>query len=322
MVSGSKVLERQFIFIIGAARSGTTWVHRLIADHPQVAALRGVELTVFPRYVAIPVSQYRAERADALAGRWRLGLGAIWDEERFAAHIRGLLSEAYGDVLAARPDATHILDKHPNSSRYVPLIAEWLPQARFVHVIRDGREVAVSAMSVNKRVGHSAGEIGQAARDWDEFTRKAIDAGRLLGDRYLEVRYDRLRSGGVPALRAVFDHCRLPVSDAQLEAVVAANDISRKQYSSGDASLNSLRDRPEAIWRSKLGAIDRYRFDRWAGDLLVQLGYARPGWWADSPIQRTLVHMLAFLYRLLRTTRSIINTWRRTARDPFQPDQA
>lgn len=322
MLPGQQVLERQFIFIVGAARSGTTWLHNMIADHPQVAALRGVELTVFPRYLSIPVSQYRAERADMLAGRWRLGLGAIWDEERFARHVRDLIADAYGDVLATRPEATHILDKHPNSSRYMDLIAEWLPSARFVHVIRDGREVAVSAMSVNKRVGHSAGEIGQAARDWNEFTRKAMIAGRRLGDRYLEVRYDRLRSGGANALREVFAHCGLPVTDEQLGTVVASNDISRRQYSSGDATLNALRDKPEGIWRSRLGPIDRYRFDRWAGALLVELGYARPGWWAGGPMQRSLVASYALLHRLLRSLRAIATTWKRTATDPFQPDQA
>lgn len=322
MESRRKVVQREFVFIIGAARSGTTWLHRMLSAHPSVASLPGTELTVFTRYLAQPVSHFRKEKADMEAGRWTLGLGAFWSEERFMQEVRCFLEDVYGGVLDTNPEATHILDKHPNYARHLPLIAELLPHARFVHLVRDGREVVVSALSVNKRVGHSAGELAQACRDWRDFVSKAREDGRALGDRYLEVRYEELKSGGPEVLGRVFAHCGLPTDSDMVARIHGENHISRKQFSSGDAALNALRAKPGAIWRERLSLTDRYRVHRWAGELLMELGYAGKDWWASSPLDRLWMPFRSFLWRIGRGFQGGVQSWKLSSVDPFEPLRA
>ncbi|MCB0815662.1 MAG: sulfotransferase [Flavobacteriales bacterium] len=318
----STTLDRRFIFIVGAARSGTTWLHRMLSMHPAIASLDGVELTVFTRYLAMPVAHFRQEKNDMEAGRWSLGLGAVWKEDRFMDEVGCFLDKVYGTVLETRPNATHILDKHPNYSRHIPLIAELVPNARFIHLIRDGREVVVSALSVNRRVGHSAGEVAQAAREWRDFVSQARDAGRTLDDRYLEVRYEELKDRGVDVLARIFTHCGLEADGELVSRIHAENHISRKQYSSGDMTLNALRSKPGAIWQQRLSLTDHYRIHRWAGNLLMQLGYAGPDWWATSPFDRLAIRFRSFLWRVGRALQGGFQTWKLAEVDPFEPLRA
>ncbi|MBL7965260.1 MAG: sulfotransferase [Flavobacteriales bacterium] len=319
MSSGTDILQRPFLFVVGAPRSGTTWVHNLLAAHPQVAGLPGVELTLFSRYLAVPVSHFRRERADIDAGRWNQGLAAVWSDDQFAAHVRNFLSEVYDPIAARKPGATHVVDKHPNHVRHMSLIAEWLPKARFIHVIRDGREVAVSMMSVNRRKGHSPGELAEAARTWRDFIGLARKGAQELPGRVHEVRYEKLRTNGPEELARLLAACGLDHDAALVHRLLEEFDINRRQLSTGDAALNALRDKPDAIWRARLNARDRYRFHRWAGKRLCELGYAQPWWWADHAGQRLSIPATAFLWRCGRTLQQAVRGWRAAATDPFEP---
>lgn len=319
MAPAPEFLQRPFLFVVGAPRSGTTWVHNLLAAHPQVAGLPGVELALFSRYLAVPVAHFRRERADIEAGRWTQGLAAVWTDAEYHAYVQDFLARVYAGVAARKSGATHIVDKHPNYARYMDLIAEWLPNARFVHVVRDGREVAVSMMSVNRRKGHSPGEVGEAARMWNTFIGAARRYGAASPQRYHEVRYEALRSDGAGELARLFTFCGLSAGPDLVAKLLAEFDIERKQLSTGDATLNHLRGTPGAIWRQRLTVRQRYRFDRWAGGLLRELGYARPGWWADHAAQRMALPAMALLWRVGRAAQQSLRGWREAATDPFAP---
>lgn len=296
------VLNKEFIFVIGAPRSGTSWLHRMIAAHPAVAGIEA-ELTLFSRYVAPQEAFYRKEREAMEAGKWRQGLPVLWDIERFRRHQRGFLEAAYSDVLATRPGATHILDKHPNYANHMPLIAAYLPQARFIHLLRDGRSVAVSMMSVRRRVGHSPGEIRGAAQEWKRNVEGARHAAEALSGRCLEVRYEDLRVRTSAGLKAIYAHCGLPADDALLARVVAENDIRTKPVSSGEAAVSGM---DSVDWRAHLSLRERYLFDRIAGDLLVESGYAQQGWWAMRPLDRVT---MALATPIVRARRALHIAW-------------
>ena len=100
------------------------------------------------------------------------------------------------------------------------------------------------------------------------------------------------------------------------------NHISRKQYSSGDASLNTLRVKPDSIWKERLSLTDRYRMHRWAGALLMELGYAGSDWWASSPTDRMWVRFRSFLWRIGRGFQGGVQSWKLASVDPFEPLRA
>lgn len=299
-----------FIFVIGAPRSGTSWLHQMLAAHPAIAGLGATELTVFSRYLAPWVYNFEVEKRENAAGKWSQGLPVLLSDAEFEAHMRSLVDAVYTRLHERTPGATHLIDKHPNYSNHLAIIDRLLPQSRFIHIIRDGREVAVSMMSARRRVGHSPGEVRSAAREWHRcVTNARAYASRLGQDRYLEVRYEDLMKNTAAELRRAFDHCGIAVDDRFLADLARDNEISVKQVSGGDKSLNALRSTAGAIWQQKLSTSERWIFDRIAGGLLRRLGYAEHGWWALGLADRARMLPYGFLLRCKRSLVALRAVW-------------
>jgi hypothetical protein len=304
------VLEKPFVFVIGAPRSGTSWLHQMLAAHPQVAAMGSEELTVFSRYLAPWASNFELETRNRDEGKWAQGLPCLFSAAEFEQQMRAFVDHVYTRLQARNPDATHLLDKHPNYSNHLPLIDRLLPQSRVLHIIRDGREVAVSMMSVRKRIGHSPGEVRGAAQEWHRCIRGAQAYASTLGPaRYLEVRYEDLQQNTAVRLREIMAFCDLPASDELVERIAKEHNINVRQVSTGDASLNALRGQPGRIWQEKMSARERWIFDRMAGNLLHELGYAQPGWWALSSADRLRLLPYGFTAKAKRSLTALKNVW-------------
>lgn len=270
---------KQFLFIVGAPRSGTTWLHRMISQHPLVAAIPE-ELTVFPYLNRLEV-RYQEEKMHMDRGDWSQGAPLLYSEQEFYAGLRSIALDAYTRLQATTPKATHIIDKHPAYALHLALMDRLIPGCRVLHIIRDGREVVVSMMSAKRRLGFGAGEIRGATRDWASHIRAARRDGEPWGpERYMEVRYEELMERTPELLAEIFRFAGLSIAPAEIEHIAEEYAIDNKQVSRGDTSLNELRKKPGAIWKAKLGLEERWIMDRMAGDLLQELGYAEPGWWA------------------------------------------
>lgn len=303
MSTASEALSREFVFIVGAPRSGTTWLHRMIAEHPQVASV-DPELTWFSRYLPPALGNFEREKQHIDKGDWQQGLPILFTPEEFMQGLHELTGIVYERVLRTRPTATHIVDKHPNYANHMAVIARMLPQAKFIHIIRDGREVAASMVSAAKREHFGAGEVGGAAEDWSRFTRNARKSGKEFGaERYMEVRYEALLKDDGALLGSVFAFMGLPMEPTDAKAIVARNAFSKKAVSAADPARKAD---PNLTWRDRMNLRERYRFHRVAGPVLQELGYAQPGWWANSPVDRLSI---ALSMPVLRIKRSLSAAW-------------
>src|SRR5204863_448593 len=145
--------QRPFPFIVACGRSGTTMLRVMFEQHPDMA---------IPPESYFPVSfwrrreRYRVEDGIDLGamaedlGRhdrflaWRLDPTVV--RERLAGAARGR-PEAVGRVDALHAAAhgkTRDGDKTPPFLMPLPLLAREFPEARFVHLVRDGRDVVLS----------------------------------------------------------------------------------------------------------------------------------------------------------------------------------
>jgi hypothetical protein len=288
--------DTQFLFIIGSPRSGTTWLQTMIGAHPLVCTT--VELRLYSQYTAPWIKAWKEEAANIVQGRWHQGLPFLWSEDEFYRFLRGFLKKVYEKVIATNPEATHILDKHPGYSLYVEDIQRLLPRARFIHVIRDGRDVAVSMVAARKQVGFGTATIQDSAAAWKEHVRAAQKA-RQYQDRYMEVRYEDLFTAGADILKSVFDFCGLPATVERVTGIVNAHQFKQMKAERRSADkrvrVNQAHYRKGRVgsWREELGPFQRYIFNEIAGDLLRELGYAEDGWWADSRKQKLTLPVLA-----------------------------
>lgn len=293
----------QGVFIIGSPRSGSTWLQALLAAHPQVAS--SVELGVFNRYVAHWVESWAFEQEVLAPRHVPQGLRYVLTEEELREFLRQFVGECYRRLAARKPGATHVLDKHPGYSKYVGLINEMVPGARFLHMMRDGRDVAVSMRRAGSEMAFGTLSAGAAGRVWARAVREARAAARFAG-RYLEVRYEDLLNEPRSTLARVFEFCSLPCTPTLLAEVADQHSFEamRARRATADAAvpahpLHYQRGRP-GRWQEELTLLERYDVHRQAGPLLVELGYAQPSWWRTNPAEGVYAPLLWFFQKALQ----------------------
>lgn len=302
--------EKQFIFIIGAQRSGTSWLQTMLSDHPQVASTKVdkkvAELTIFNHYIAPLIRSWEIESAPMKQGRWNRGLPCLWSEQEFYSFLRYFLEQAYCRV-RQNNDTTHILDKDPFYSQHVCLIDKLIPHSKFIHLIRDGRNVAVSLLSAKERTGIGTSVIGNASREWREhisMSRKAKDLGE---DRYLEVRYEDLLSSTENVLNAIFDFCRLDTTKSTVKTIAQDNHFQQKRIGSPNPNISGPERMKNTIFQSRLSPYQRFVVERVAGELLRELEYADgPSWWYENKREKIMCLLYHYLFQAARRLKGAI----------------
>jgi hypothetical protein len=278
-----------FVFVVGCPRSGTTLLHRLLDAHPEIALVHetlwipkfwaqrvGVSTDgwVTPDLVPNLVSHRRFER-----------LGITPDEVRQLVEGNGRVPyadfvTALFDLFGAARGKRLAGDKTPGYVREIPILHELWPRARFVHLIRDGRDVCLSALDWGKADKifreHSlwADEpVTTAALWWERCVRLGREAGRSLPPAlYHEVRYETLVADAENACRELCEFLGVAYDDSMLHfhegKTRAASGLSTKRR--WLPPTEGLRD-----WQAQMPRAAVREFEAAAGDLLDELGYER-----------------------------------------------
>jgi len=285
-----------FVCIIGAPRSGTTWLQAMIGAHPQVSTTQ--ELKLFDLFTGPWEHSWRQlVELQRSAGGGPRGLRVVWSDDEFHALLAGLVRDVHARVLATKPGATVVLDKSPGYSQYVTHIRSLVPQVKFIHILRDGRDVAVSLRVASTGWGRAwaPSSIASAASLWRSMVKAAREAEAPEPSRYLEIRYEEMQDHGATSLMKAFSFIGLPATLEEAAAICQGHTIDRMQEGTGpfDLPREFFRQGRVGAWRAEMTPMERYQFDDAAGDLLRELGYAQSGWWIERSHQRWLVPALA-----------------------------
>ena len=181
-------------FVVGAPRSGTTLTRLMLDSHPRLAIPRESHFIVRLAYRRLRLMHRPDVALDRILAHPRY-LGWGLDADRVRAFVAQRTPETYPDVVsavfgayAAEHGKSRWGDKTPGYVHSIALVRRLFPDAKFIHVIRDGREVAVS---VAERVWWPGSPIS-AAFWWRRYVRAGRRGGAMLGADYLEVRLDAL----------------------------------------------------------------------------------------------------------------------------------
>jgi Sulfotransferase family len=274
------------VFICGSARSGTTWTVDLFERHRKVHAIceswilcqtHGVTAILAQQYWDVAAREAWAKRVDVPFGA--VQLLPYGDMVRDLADL-----VARWLVRGMAPEQRFLVAKEPLD---VQAAAIMFPNARFVHVIRDGRDVALSMRRASESWDPTMG-VGLPMEMRAEAWRRQVESIRkhrgFLGERYFEIRYEEMRADPVAATRTLFDFSEIPYDNLLLEEISATTQLS----SYGDASRDSgFRGGAANLdWRSLLTRREARSFDRVAGHLLTELGYEPAATRRPSPLAR------------------------------------
>ncbi len=187
----------------------------------------------------------------------------------------------FADVVAAPFRAYATLHGKPRWGDKTPIyvlsmrhLAVLFPRARFVHLIRDGRNVALSYLEMRS----FKGGIWEASWRWREWVSAGLRAGAALGSsRYLELRYEDLVDDPPGKLRDVCAFLGLEFVPSMLEYHRTARDRLEVPSDLERFHMNALLppQRSTRDWREQMTRSDLEVFESVAGSLLTELGYER-----------------------------------------------
>jgi Sulfotransferase family len=270
------------VFIVGCGRSGTTMLRLMLDRHPDLA-IPG-ESHFIPdmwmmrsRYVSNGMLDVERLVRNILTTEevawWNVPEDAVWRRLRrlespgFGGVVEAIFA-AYADTQGKRRWG----DKTPIYVTSIPLIAQLFPTARFIHLIRDGRDVALSYLSIPS----GPDNVWQAARRW----RRDVNAGRRAGralesGRYLEVRYEDLVARPARQLRIICAFLDLSFDPGLLEADASALEKVRPSWRFIHARVELPPTQGLRDWRREMRVSNQIAFEAVAGATLMELGYER-----------------------------------------------
>jgi hypothetical protein len=265
------------LFIVGAPRSGTTWVQRLLLDHPQVCG--GQESHFFPGFA------YPMEMFDPMPpGERPVNLSTYWTREAFFEELRGLWRRTMTPIVTAKPTATILVEKTPQHAQYMNRIIDLLPGSRFIHVIRDSRAVVASLLAASRQPWGSRwapSDALTAARIWKSHVLQASTAGASLGPgRYTTVHFEQLCADPVQHIVRLFAFIGLDVTEQWARISVDAHTLSNEKVSAAASSEppGFYRNGSTESWRKELSFAQKRITWKYTGPLMLQNGYTRDGW--------------------------------------------
>lgn len=278
--------------IVGVGRSGTTLLRFMLDAHSRLAIPPETGFLV-------PAADLKGQEEELRQALYRtISEAETWDDfhlsrEELANTLEAITPfsvteglRAFYRLYARRFGKSRWGEKTPMYCLHMSAIARLLPEAHFIHVIRDGRDVALSVRGLWFAPGDS---IEALAADWRDRIRTAREEGQHCR-RYLEVRYEELVADPRAVLRRICDYLELPY-ESEMEAYYrrAPERLQEHETRYGrdgrvivtkEQRLHNQRftkhppDTSRVFrWRREMSGDECERFERVAGDLLGELGY-------------------------------------------------
>jgi hypothetical protein len=271
------------IFVVGQNRSGTTWVFDLLTHPDDVAGVFESQLFTHDSGLGgiLHWAHWNADltsTAERVAGR-KSGLGQLADNDEVLAVGRELAQRWLARAL--KPSDRYLVEKSPNHLFSALEISEVFPDARFICVIRDGRDVAVSAQAAVKWAPGAIPEelmsVGQLARRWqNSVTASAGLLDHFGADRYMEIAYERLHAEPKAAAADLFRFCGFEAGEDAIDAALAATRFEGSFKGGEDHFRRAGRT---GDWRERFTLRERLAFERAGGPALRARGYETSRWW-------------------------------------------
>jgi hypothetical protein len=246
------------LFVVGTAKSGTTWVQRLLNNHPRVV----VDGEGGFAWRTLPLLRQVASAHNRDCATHGHPEHVRYTERELVLHFRHLVLAKFALYVerAGRDagDLDAIGDKTPQHALGLGALATAFPDARFVHVVRDPRDGAVSAWF---HFGASSGRTFEQhvhwyiAESWRQTIEGVMRHGAQLGASLLHLRYEDLHADPIARCADLLEHCRVDHDNATVRACV--DDASFERVSGGrsrgdEDNSQFMRKGVVGDWREKI----------------------------------------------------------------------
>lgn len=265
------------LIVLGVSRSGTTLLRVILDRSP------GIAIPDESFFVPLLARRHpgRLDPARFLDDLSRIPVLAAWGVspadvgERLRPGMDvGRAIAAVFEAYAEKASKPRWGDKTPMYMRHLSLLERLFPDAQYVHLIRDGRDAAVSFLEMPAGTYTRTWAHPDTAAEFACLWRTEVTAARSLGQRlgpgrYHEIRYEELVADPERVVEGVCAFAGLPYETAMTDYREAV-DVSAKPHQQRllQPPTTGVRD-----WRAEVSAADVRAFEAIAGELLTELGY-------------------------------------------------
>jgi hypothetical protein len=297
------------IFIVGVPRSGTTLLRFILSSHPRIYI---PDETGFLPFINIDPDKTLNKSGVASLIK-RIGIlnksweGIIVDINEFYDELPEkklyyVLTGMY-KVIISPYHAIRWGDKTPGYINYIPHISTIFPNAQFIHIIRDGRDVTLS--SINKW-GHKVYmDSVYLLNNWVKGVEEGRSSGSELGrDRYLEIFYEELIINTIPTINKIseflnegthpnmYDHTKLS------KQIISPSGHVEVRASITDSSVNR--------WKSEMSTFDKKISFRIASKTLQEFHYETPNHGQFTLNENIKFNFIRLRYKFFRSVRKVL----------------
>jgi hypothetical protein len=161
-------------------------------------------------------------------------------------------------------------DKTPSYTSDIDIIRSIFPEAKIIHLVRDGRDVVLS----HKSIEWASGNLPKLVLDWKWKTTIAHKVGSVLGDDFLEIRYEDLIRHPEGILRRICNFLHEPYDEKMLNYSEKASELVPAESLKWHRN-SILPPDPSQInmWKTRLSKAERIIFEQLAGETLGLFGY-------------------------------------------------
>ena len=311
-------------FVVGNPRSGTTLLRSILCGHSQIDIPDETGfLAHLGRYQSRRLSREEIEQLVGDLGRmnheWS---GLVDDVDTFCESLpESTLRHALDALYRIKTnDAARWGDKGPSYVRVLPTINKIFPDAKFIHIIRDGRDSVLSALKKwSDRYWYY--DTYYLLQTWKQNVTLGRQAASWLGpERYLEIRYEELVENTEATVRKICDFLDEPFEATMLENTAAGKRIAGPtghHEVAAPVSVGSV-----ANWKTKMTVFDQKLSEQMVGPLLRDLGYDVPEMPAMTIGERIKKTQMAVRYLSLDLAKRLLfaSGWLKMSREKSSPE--
>ena len=260
------------IIIGGCPRSGTTLARALISVHPEIVG---------------PEKEYNLlmwiKKESILQNVFNFSKEEIYDlKERYKDHV--LFAEQVLKKYLNKQKKENVCIKHPYHIMIIDELFNFFPELRFIHIIRDGRDVTCSLRThpkrkiVNDKIIplNTNNPFDWCVRKWVSSINKGKNHRK--NKRYIEIRYEDLVNEPEKTTERVFSFLGLKNISREKLLEFYKNQDTKKHIQNIEVN-QPIYKKTIGRWKKDMSREEQKIFKKITGDLLIELGYEKNKNW-------------------------------------------
>jgi len=249
------------IFVVGSSRSGTTLLYSILLSSGEFAIYEAETLLLTvcqTRYVSLKKKgNYSRFINDWTNSKqfFRSGLDPVKFKREAYKHRHDYTDflRFFMEIIAREQGKKRWAEQTPGHLSHMECLHKAFPTAKFIHVIRDGRDVAISRRKVGWTGTKSKDPLKKllcAAKSWEMAIKEGQTVGKELGNRYIEIRYEDIITNLDDVLREINNFAQINIDRRKIE----------------DSSVGSL-GKGNTAFEDKMDGISNRGLNRWKKEL-------------------------------------------------------